>query len=157
MILDPNQGGDRWQQSRDIQKPEQLWPSSYLPLWQRHHGLSSHCKRRPSGLLPWTSLVTKDQVFPEGHIAPGTLIANTDTKHYQHLVDKIYRLQRYVFCHQTYSQVHPSLHNQKWHKTVPWVQREDLCWELHPNYRVLPSADQERWYSGGELIVRFHD
>jgi len=31
------------------------------------------------------------QVFPEGHIAPGTLIANTDTKHYQHLVDKIYR------------------------------------------------------------------
>jgi len=30
------------------------------------------------------------QVF-SGHIAPGTLIANTDTKHYMHLTDKIYR------------------------------------------------------------------
>ena len=43
--------------------------------------------------LQWPPVehVTKVQVFPEGHIAPGTLIANTDTKHYQHLVEKIYR------------------------------------------------------------------
>ena len=31
------------------------------------------------------------QVFPDGHIAPGTLIANTDTKHYLHLTEKVYR------------------------------------------------------------------
>ena len=30
-------------------------------------------------------------MFPEGHVAPGTLIANTDTKHYLHLVDQVYR------------------------------------------------------------------
>ena len=30
-------------------------------------------------------------VFPEAHITPGTLIANTDTKHYLDLTDKIYR------------------------------------------------------------------
>jgi len=31
------------------------------------------------------------EVFPGAHITPGTLIANTDTKHYLHLTDKIYR------------------------------------------------------------------
>ena len=31
------------------------------------------------------------EVFPEAHVTPGTLIANTDTKHYLHLTDKIYR------------------------------------------------------------------
>jgi len=31
------------------------------------------------------------QVFPEGRVIPGTLIGNTDTKHYLNLTDNIYR------------------------------------------------------------------
>merc|ERR1719500_194403 len=31
------------------------------------------------------------QVFPTGRIAPGTLVANTDTKHYLNLTNNIYR------------------------------------------------------------------
>ena len=31
------------------------------------------------------------EVFPGAHITPGTLIANTDTKHYLDLTDKVYR------------------------------------------------------------------
>ena len=64
--------------------------------------------------------MTKDQVFPEGHIAPGTLIANTDTKHYQHLVDKIYRQHSmniyffyYFFYYIDNLQVHSSLYHEE--------------------------------------------
>ena len=32
------------------------------------------------------------QVFPSAHVTPGTLVANTDTKHYLHLTNKVYRL-----------------------------------------------------------------
>ena len=92
----------------------------------------------------------KDQVFPEGHIAPGTLIANTDTKHYQHLVSKIYRQRSLtILLHDIdIFQVHPGLYHKKWHKTVSWVQWEDLRWKLHSNHRVLPPADQECWHTG---------
>ena len=31
------------------------------------------------------------QIFPDGHITPGILVANTDTKHYLHLTDNVYR------------------------------------------------------------------
>ena len=31
------------------------------------------------------------QVFQVGHVTPGTLIANTDTKHYLNLTNNIYR------------------------------------------------------------------
>eukprot|EP00092_Neocalanus_flemingeri_P018492 GFUD01020012.1.p1 GENE.GFUD01020012.1~~GFUD01020012.1.p1 ORF type:complete len:582 (-),score=147.32 GFUD01020012.1:33-1778(-) len=31
------------------------------------------------------------EVFPTAHVTPGTLMANTDSKHYLHLTDKIYR------------------------------------------------------------------
>ena len=57
----------------------------------------------------------KDQVFPEGHIAPGTLIANTDTKHYQHLVSKIYRQRSLtILLHDIdIFQVHPGLYHKK--------------------------------------------
>ena len=36
-------------------------------------------------------IIFKFQVFPSGHIAPGTLVANTDTKHYLNLTSNIYR------------------------------------------------------------------
>ena len=56
------------------------------------------------------------QVFPEGKIAPGTLVANTDTKHYLHLTNNVYR------CHMAdlllvnivnLFQIYPSLYNQE--------------------------------------------
>merc|ERR1719232_1960146 len=31
------------------------------------------------------------QVFPSGHVTPGTLVANTDTRHYVNLTNHIYR------------------------------------------------------------------
>jgi len=31
------------------------------------------------------------QIFPDGHITPGILVANTDTKHYLHLTNNVYR------------------------------------------------------------------
>ena len=43
------QGGDWWRQSWDLQKREQLRPTSDISLWQRHHGLPSHCKCCSSG------------------------------------------------------------------------------------------------------------
>ena len=145
--LGSNQGGDRWQQSGDIQKREQLWPSSDLPLWQRHHGLPSHCERRPSGLLPWTSLVTKDQVFPEGHIAPGTLIANTDTKHYQHLVDKIYRLQRYIFCDQLFPRFTPAFitknDTKRFHGFNERISVENFIQTIEFYHRLIKNADTQ--------------
>ena len=54
----------------------------------------------PAPVSPYSSDVTPFQiiansalqVFPQGKIAPGTLVANTDTKHYLHLTNNIYRL-----------------------------------------------------------------
>ena len=31
------------------------------------------------------------QIFPDGHITPGVMVANTDTKHYLHLTNNVYR------------------------------------------------------------------
>lgn len=53
----------------------------------------------PPSISPYSNDVTPFQivansalqVFPTGHIAPGTLVANTDTKHYLNLTDNIYR------------------------------------------------------------------
>lgn len=33
------------------------------------------------------------EVFPDAHVTPGTMVANTDTKHYQDLCQNIYRFQ----------------------------------------------------------------
>ena len=65
-------------------------------------------------MCPPLENVTKAQVFPEGHIAPGTLIANTDTKHYQHLVEKIYRQQSWNLSSEIdKSQVHTGLYHKE--------------------------------------------
>ena len=41
--------------------------------------------------MDFQNYISNIQVFPTGHIAPGTLVANTDTKHYLNLTSNIYR------------------------------------------------------------------
>ena len=56
----------------------------------------------PAPVSPYSNDVTPFQiiansaleVFPDGKIAPGTLVANTDTKHYLHLTNNVYRSER---------------------------------------------------------------
>ena len=42
------------------------------------------------------------QVFPNGHIAPGTMVANTDTKHYLDLTNNVYRWVCHLNLHTSY-------------------------------------------------------
>ena len=41
--------------------------------------------------MMWFLILTTFQVYPEGHVTPGIMIANTDTRHYQHLSDNTFR------------------------------------------------------------------
>jgi carboxypeptidase PM20D1 len=46
------------------------------------------------------------QVFPGGHVTPGTLVANTDTKHYLNFTDKIYRFSPAFLIGNDTSRIH---------------------------------------------------
>ena len=47
-----------------------------------------------SDFMPFRIIVNSAyEVHPTAHVTPGIMVANTDTKHYQHLTDAIYRFQ----------------------------------------------------------------
>ena len=78
----------------------------------------------PAPVSPYSSDVTPFQViansalqvFPAGKIAPGTLVANTDTKHYLHLTNNVYRWHMadlLLVNIVNLLQIYPSLYNQE--------------------------------------------
>ena len=46
------------------------------------------------------------QVFPDAVLTPGVMVANTDTKHYQHLCDAVYRFQPVTMTKDDISMIH---------------------------------------------------
>ena len=66
--------------SNDV-APFQIIANSALQVRQQHI----------ADLFVRVNIFRHSQVFPSGHVTPGTLVANTDTKHYLHLTNNIYR------------------------------------------------------------------
>ena len=73
--------------SNDV-RPFQIVANSALQVKHLKMYIVVHLKKIVSFS---TNSHTCIQVFPTGHIAPGTLVANTDTKHYLNLTSNIYR------------------------------------------------------------------
>ena len=55
---------------------------------------ASGISRYSDDFMPFRIVVSSVmEIFPRAHVTPGIMVANTDTKHYQHLCDSIYRFQ----------------------------------------------------------------
>lgn len=94
---------------------------------------ASGISRYSDDFMPFRIVVSSVmEIFPRAHVTPGIMVANTDTKHYQHLCDSIYRFQPVLLGKSDLA---------RFHGIDERISRENFLQVVQFYYRLIRNAD----------------